>query len=185
VGATVGSGAGEAVGARVGETVGSGVGGAVGSRVGEAVGSGVGGTVGSGVGEAVGSGVGEEVGFGVGEALGFGVGEAVGFGVGEAVGFGVGVTSGSGVEVSADIATYEDSLYDLASLVTGSSMVMPNPMKLDKNTKADTPDIIKCFFGDCFLTSFIIASNINTGMHIRLIRTKNARTVFIEYPLFL
>ena len=158
-GATVGSGAGEAVGARVGETVGSGVGG----------------TVGSGVGEAVGSGVGEAVGFGVGEALGFGVGEAVGFGV----------TSGSGVEVSADIATYEDSLYDLASLVTGSSMVMPNPMKLDKNTKADTPDIIKCFFGDCFLTSFIIVSNINTGMHIRLIRTKNARTVFIEYPLFL
>ena len=164
-------------GSGVGATVGSGAGEAVGARVGETVGSGVGGTVGSGVGEAVGS--------GVGEAVGFGVGEALGFGVGEAVGFGVGVTSGSGVEVSGDIATYEDSLYDLASLVTGSSMVMPNPMKLDKNTKADTPDIIKCFFGDCFLTSFIIVSNINTGMHIRLIRTKNARTVFIEYPLFL
>ena len=179
-----GSGVGVTVGSDVGAVVGSGVGAIVGSGVGAAVGSGVGATVGSGVGAVVGSGVGATVGSGVGAVVGFGVGEAVGSGVGATVGSGVGVAVGSGAEVSTDIAAYEDSLYASLSLVTGSSMVKPKPMKLAKNTKADTPDNIKCFFEDCFLISFTMASNINTGIHIRLIKTKNASAVFIKFPLF-
>lgn len=166
-----------------GAVVDSEVGIAVGTGVGVGVGSGVEVGVGFGVGTAVGTGIEVGVGSGVGVGVGSRVGVTVDAGVGTDIGAGVGADAGSEAGTVVETATYELSIYVSALSDGDPSVVEPKPAKLSMHARVDNPASLKVFLGDFRLISFMTASKINTGMQRRLIRNKNANTVFISFLL--